>query len=85
MQEALTNVAKHAAVSKAHIQLIYAPDQLVITISDEGSPLPRPRARGGGFGLVGMRERAQSAGGRLHAGRRPEGGFAVTAELPIHV
>ncbi|WP_413754849.1 sensor histidine kinase [Streptomyces sp. MMBL 11-3] len=85
VQEALTNVAKHAAVSKAHIQLIYTSDQLVITISDEGSPLPRPRARGGGFGLVGMRERAQSAGGRLRAGRRPEGGFAVTAELPIHV
>ncbi|BCL28939.1 sensor histidine kinase [Streptomyces aurantiacus] len=84
VQEALTNVAKHAAVSTAHIQLVYTRDQLAITVSDEGNPLPRPRARGGGFGLVGMRERAQSAGGHLRAGRRPEGGFAVTAELPIH-
>ncbi|MDQ0775551.1 signal transduction histidine kinase [Streptomyces aurantiacus] len=84
VQEALTNVAKHAAVSTAHIQLVYARDRLAITVSDEGNPLPRPRARGGGFGLVGMRERAQSAGGHLRAGRRPEGGFAVTAELPIH-
>ncbi|MFE9680900.1 sensor histidine kinase [Streptomyces sp. NPDC006285] len=84
VQEALTNVAKHAAVSTAHIQLLYTQDRLSITISNEGNPLPRPRARSGGFGLVGMRERAQSAGGHVRAGRRPEGGFAVTAELPIH-
>lgn len=83
VQEALTNVAKHAAVNAAHVHLAYAGEQLTITVSDDGSPITPARAPGGGFGLIGMRERAQSAGGRLRAGRRPEGGFAVTAELPI--
>lgn len=85
VQEALTNVAKHAAVNAAHVHLAYAQEQLTITVSNEGSPITPPRAPGGGFGLIGMRERAQSAGGRLRAGRRPEGGFAVTAELPISI
>lgn len=85
VQEALTNVAKHAAVNTAHIHLAYSQEQLTITVSHDGSPITPPRAPGGGFGLIGMRERAQSAGGRLRAGHRPEGGFAVTAELPISV
>ncbi|MFE2887133.1 sensor histidine kinase [Streptomyces sp. NPDC059272] len=85
VQEALTNVAKHAAVNHAHVHLAYTQEQLTITVSDDGGPLTPPRATGGGFGLIGMRERAQSAGGHLCAGRRPEGGFAVTAELPINV
>ncbi|MFF4060741.1 sensor histidine kinase [Streptomyces sp. NPDC001668] len=83
VQEALTNVAKHAAVNTAHVHLAYAREQLTITVSNDSSPIAPPRAPGGGFGLIGMRERAQSAGGRFRAGRRPEGGFAVTAELPI--
>jgi signal transduction histidine kinase len=83
VQEALTNVAKHAAVNTAHVNLAYSDEQLTITVSDDGGPVTPPRAPGGGFGLIGMRERAQSAGGRLRAGHRPEGGFAVTAELPI--
>jgi signal transduction histidine kinase len=85
VQEALTNVAKHAAVNAAHVHLAYAQELLTITVSNDGSPITPPRAPGGGFGLIGMRERAQSAGGRLRAGRRPEGGFAVTAELPISI
>ncbi|MER6961597.1 sensor histidine kinase, partial [Streptomyces sp. NPDC000618] len=36
------------------------------------------------FGLIGMRERAESVGGVLEAGRRPEGGFQVTTRLPLH-
>ncbi|WP_330284957.1 sensor histidine kinase [Streptomyces sp. NBC_00588] len=83
VQEALTNVAKHAAVNTAHVNLAYSDEQLTITVSDDGGPVTPPRAPGGGFGLIGVRERAQSAGGRLRAGHRPEGGFAVTAELPI--
>ncbi|MET9914097.1 histidine kinase [Streptomyces sp. NPDC006476] len=85
VQEALTNVAKHAAVNTAHVHLAYAQEQLTITVSNDSSPITPPRAPGGGFGLIGMRERAQFAGGRFRAGRRPEGGFAVTAELPISV
>ncbi|MEK8172273.1 ATP-binding protein [Streptomyces sp. M19] len=88
VQEALTNVAKHAAVRTARVRLAYAPDLLTLTVSDDGgaaTPTSTPTsAPGGGFGLIGMRERARSAGGSLRAGHRPEGGFTVTAELPIH-
>ncbi|TYB48512.1 sensor histidine kinase [Actinomadura chibensis] len=84
VQEALTNVAKHAGADTAEVRLSYDGDTLTVTVSDDGGAGPRPAASGGGFGLIGMRERARSAGGRLRAGRRPEGGFAVTAELPIH-
>ncbi|MFE7447176.1 sensor histidine kinase [Streptomyces chartreusis] len=84
VQEALTNVAKHAGATTAQVELAYTADRLTLTISDDGGSTPRPPAPSGGFGLIGMRERAQSAGGRLQAGHRPEGGFAVTAQLPIH-
>jgi len=84
VQEALTNVAKHAGARTAHVELAYAHDRLTLTVSDNGGATAPPPAPGGSFGLIGMRERAQSAGGRLQAGHRPEGGFAVTAELPIH-
>lgn len=84
VQEALTNVAKHAGANTAHIELAYTSDRLTLTISDDGGPTPRAATPSGGFGLIGMEERAHSAGGRLRAGHRPEGGFAVTAQLPIH-
>ncbi|MCX4231590.1 sensor histidine kinase [Streptomyces ortus] len=83
VQEALTNVAKHAAVNTAHVHLVYAQGQLTITVRNDRSPITPPRVPGGGFGLISMRERAQSAGGSFRAGRCPEGGFSVTAELPI--
>ncbi|MFF3710918.1 sensor histidine kinase [Streptomyces phaeochromogenes] len=84
VQEALTNVAKHAGASTARVELAYTVDRLTLTVSDDGGTVARAPAPSGGFGLIGMRERAQSAGGRLQAGHRPEGGFAVTAQLPIH-
>ncbi|RFS86223.1 sensor histidine kinase [Actinomadura spongiicola] len=84
VQEALTNVAKHAGAATADVRLAYTGDTLTVTVSDDGGPSPRPPAPSGGFGLIGMRERALSAGGRLRAERRPGGGFAVTAELPVH-
>ncbi|MBB5933650.1 sensor histidine kinase [Streptomyces zagrosensis] len=84
VQEALTNVAKHAAASAAQVRLAYAHDRLTLTVSDNGGTAPQPPAPGSGFGLIGMRERARSAGGHFQAGHRLEGGFAVTAELPIH-
>jgi signal transduction histidine kinase len=100
VQEALTNVTKHAATQAAHVRLAYSPDRLTITVSDQGGdPLDSAPVHstavhstaaastaipGRGFGLIGMRERALSVGGHLRAGRRPEGGFNVTAELPLH-
>ncbi|MFG2409910.1 sensor histidine kinase [Streptomyces brevispora] len=84
VQEALTNVTKHAGTSTAQVQLIYAGNLLTIKISDRGGSHTRPAFQVSGYGLMGMRERAESAGGRFTAGRRPDGGFLVTAELPFH-
>lgn len=84
IQEALTNVAKHAATSTATVRLGYTRDRLAISVTDEGRQRHRPGAPSEpGYGLIGMRERAVSVGGLLLAGRRPEGGFEVTTELPL--
>jgi signal transduction histidine kinase len=81
-QEALTNVMKHAPGARARVSLDHGPEQLTITVTDDG-PGPAPRPGGPpGFGLAGMRERAAMLGGTLSAGPRPEGGFAVVARLP---
>ena len=87
VQEALTNVAKHAATAEAHVRLRYAGDRLAISVSNsDGGQAPAARAEPGagpGYGLIGMGERARSVGGRLRAGRRPAGGFEVATELPL--
>ncbi|MFE5027428.1 sensor histidine kinase [Streptomyces sp. NPDC056656] len=86
VQEALTNVGKHAATGTARVTLSYAGHLLTITVSDDGAGqiTPPDGEAPGGYGLIGMRERAQSAGGHFTAGRRPDGGFTVTAELPVN-
>jgi signal transduction histidine kinase len=88
VQEALTNVKKHAVTEKARVRLTYADDRITVTVTDDATT-QRPKTRAAhansGFGMIGMRERAQSVGGSLRAGRRPEGGFQVTAELPLRV
>ncbi|MGW0912942.1 sensor histidine kinase [Streptomyces sp. NPDC002784] len=81
VQEALTNVSKHAAAHSARVRFTYADSRLLITVSNDGPVGPAPRS--GGFGLMGMRERAHSIGGELCAGPRPEGGFEVTTALPL--
>ena len=79
VQEALTNVAKHGTADTASVHLAYGADRLTVTITNDAEPaVVRP-----GFGLVGMRERATSAGGRLVAGPGPGDSFTVTTELPI--
>ncbi|MFF4275259.1 sensor histidine kinase [Streptomyces sp. NPDC001536] len=86
VQEALTNVTKHAATRTAQVRLAYTPHYLTLTVTN-ATPLDRPAApatSGGGFGLLGMRERAAAAGGTFHAGRRPHGGFEVACTLPLH-
>ena len=85
VQEALTNVTKHAGTRHADVRLAYVPHALTLTITnDTQPPLAVAEPAGRGFGLIGMRERAQSVGGTLTAGPRPGGGFQVTGTLPLH-
>jgi signal transduction histidine kinase len=91
IQEALTNVAKHAGVRRAGVRLAYEDRMLTITVTNEAgsdTPVaPGPSHGAGpaapGYGLIGMHERAVSVGGRLHAGPRLDGGYDVIAELPL--
>lgn len=86
VQEALTNVTKHAPTGTAEVQLTYADDLLTITITNSGSTASTdPAFPHGGYGPIGMRERAHAAGGRLRAGHRPRCGFEVVAELPLRL
>ena len=84
VQEALTNVARHAGPTGAHIRIGYRPHVVTIEVVDDGprGPAPSPAVRAGsGHGLIGMRERAALFGGELAAG--PHGcGFRVRATLP---
>jgi len=84
VQEALTNTVKHAGAARARVRVRYGAADLELEVTDDG-PGPRPDGNGrpGGQGLIGMRERASLFGGRLEAGPRPEGGFAVVAHLPL--
>ncbi len=83
VQESLTNVRKHAGADRARLFLHYQRERLTITVEDDGSAGPQPARPGAGHGLIGMRERAATIGGRLYAGPRAGGGFTVTAELPL--
>ncbi|MFI6362169.1 sensor histidine kinase [Nocardia sp. NPDC050630] len=88
IQEALTNVTKHAGTTAATVRLVYSRLLLTISVTDDGSPASEPlhdeqNSDNQGYGLIGMNERAVSVGGHLHAGRRPDGGFEVTTELPL--
>jgi signal transduction histidine kinase len=82
VQEALTNIARHAGPATATVTMSYAEDSLTVQVDDDGRaaatgpPVP-------GVGLVGMRERVTALGGSLHAGPRPVGGFTVRARLPL--
>ncbi|MYS91294.1 MULTISPECIES: sensor histidine kinase [Streptomyces] len=83
VQEALTNVTKHATAEAARVRLAYTGSRLLITVTNDGTGKPEA-SQGRGFGVMGMRERAHSIGGELCAGPRPQGGFEVTTALPLH-
>jgi signal transduction histidine kinase len=85
IQEALTNATKHAPDHTARVRLRYDSAQLTVTVANDGTPAggTLPPVPGGGYGLMGMRERAHSVGGDLRAGPRPGGGFEVAAALPF--
>jgi signal transduction histidine kinase len=91
VQEALTNVIRHAEARHATVTLTYRPDAVEVTIVDDGrgpgftldrANGARERANGDGHGLVGMRERVALFGGELTAGAGPGGGYRVHAVLP---
>jgi signal transduction histidine kinase len=88
IEEALTNVRKHAPTAHARVRLAYESDGLRIEVRDDGGPSgamgnPARNATGPGYGLIGMRERVNLYGGRLQAGPLPVGGFRVEAVLPL--
>jgi signal transduction histidine kinase len=82
VQEALTNVVKHAGNAHATVRVRYCTDSLELEISDDGTGRDEA-ASGSGHGLVGMRERVALYGGWFSAGHGPGGGFAVHAGLPL--
>jgi signal transduction histidine kinase len=80
VQEALTNVLKHAGPAVARVAVRYAPDAVEITVADDGrGGLTTPDS---GNGLLGIKERVAVVGGESDAGPQPEGGFSVHARLP---
>jgi signal transduction histidine kinase len=90
VQEALSNAMRHAPGSHVRLHLAYRPDALALEIGNDAALKAVPvlvasgeRAAEGGQGLVGMRERATMLGGSLEAGPTADGGFRVTAVLPV--
>ncbi|WP_371527674.1 histidine kinase [Streptomyces sp. NBC_01283] len=83
VQEALTNVLKHARGAGALVELRYQPHHVTVSVTNDGEGvIPDRVGTGGGHGLIGMRERAKLYGGTISIGPRSEGGFAVRLTLP---
>ncbi len=82
VQEALTNARRHAPGAAVDVEIAYRPEDLLVTVRDNG-PGPPPEANGGGHGLLGMRERVATVGGELRTGPAPLSGFLVEARLPV--
>jgi signal transduction histidine kinase len=85
VQEALTNVARHAHTDRADVSICYGTDAVIVAVDDDGGAGPPSGDREGrpGVGIIGMRERVAACGGTLVAGAKPSGGFRVLARLPI--
>ena len=84
VQEALTNVTRHAGPATATVRVSYGDRDLTVQVDDDGrGQQGHGRAPGSGKGIVGMRERAAALGGDLEAAPRPGGGFRVLARLPL--
>ncbi len=90
VQEALTNVLKHAGPARAEVGVDYRPDSVTVVVRDDGrgasadrGPTSEGKGPGGGHGLLGMRERVAVFGGELSTGPHVGGGFRVAATLPF--
>jgi signal transduction histidine kinase len=85
IQEALTNVLRHAHARTVQLDLRYEPSQVVIRIRDDGTAASPGQAGSNGqdgHGISGMRERALALSGQFTAGPHPDGGFQVRCALP---
>jgi signal transduction histidine kinase len=80
VQEALTNTVKHARARQVAVRLEWGREELVVSVADDGQGPSATVA--GGYGLIGIRERAAACGGTAEAGPRADGGFEVRARLP---
>jgi two-component system, NarL family, sensor histidine kinase UhpB len=82
VQEGLTNVSKFARASRVEIYLARAPEEIVVTMADDGPgvDLAQPRK---GLGLIGMRERVEALGGEFHIASEPGSGFLFCARVPV--
>lgn len=84
VQEALSNVVRHAPGAATHVSIETLAGDLVVCVENEASAdVPEPDTTGGGHGLVGIGERAALLGGRVEYGPRPGGGYRVLATLPL--
>jgi signal transduction histidine kinase len=86
VQEALTNVVKHAGTARAQVMVGYGDQEVTVEVTDDGRGAVTSVSDGRvgtGHGLIGMRERVQAFGGDLEVGPRPGGGFRVAARLPL--
>jgi signal transduction histidine kinase len=82
VQEALTNIAKHAGASRVELQILTGEHRLDVLVSDDGKGFD-PNAGHSGFGLVGMRERIELTGGHLQIESKPGAGTRVLASVPL--
>ncbi|MGY4978187.1 sensor histidine kinase [Streptomyces sp. 900105755] len=82
VQEALSNVLRHAPGATAHVEIEYIPYGLLLSVANSRPTRPAPPSPGAGHGLLGMRERAVMLGGSLTAGPLADGGYRIFAELP---
>ena len=83
VQEALTNVRRHAGARSAAVRLVYGDRELAVSVDDDGRGRVASGVAVSGSGIEGMRARASALGGRLEAGAREGGGFRVLARLPL--
>ena len=82
VQEAVTNVVRHAGATRAHVTIGVDGKTLLLAIADNGRGAALLQ-REGHYGVRGMQERAESHGGRVEFGGGPEGGLEVRVRLPL--
>jgi signal transduction histidine kinase len=81
VQEGLTNARKHAGPAHAFVVITYEPESVAVEVRDDGQATAS--SNGGGFGLVGIKERVTLLGGNVESGPREDGGFLLRARLPL--